>query len=281
MRMLTTQIQKLTSDIENYKSEINKIGEDIKQSKKTEATKEELLSNIRLEIKNFGDVTEEVHKMEAIVKAIREELQSMREDAATNQANITNCQNSIQETVKQIEEAKSLEKKLDKLENYQTWIHGFFIPAVAQIERQVLITIQQTFNDAYRNWYNKLIDDPTKDTKIDEDFTPLVDQDGIDLEIDYLSGGEKTSIALAYRLALNSVMRQELAGMQQSNLLILDEPTDGFSSDQMEKVTDILKNFGSEQIILVSHDPKMEGCANSAFKVVKSNGTSKISKIKG
>ena len=56
------------------------------------------------------------------------------------------------------------------------------------------------------------------------------------------SGGEITSVSLAYRLTLNMTMRQETESMN-SNLLILDEPTDGFSKNQLSKVKDVLREM--------------------------------------
>ena len=111
---------------------------------------------------------------------------------------------------------------------------------------------------------------------VDEDFTPVVTQDGYDQEVDFLSGGEKTSVALAYRLALNSIVQQVSAGMK-SNLIILDEPTDGFSKEQLYKIRDILRELQSPQTILVSHETELEGFADHVFMVSKEGGRSLIS----
>ena len=93
--------------------------------------------------------------------------------------------------------------------------------------------------------------------------------------IDYLSGGEKTSIALAYRLALNRTVQEE--GMaQQSNLLIFDEPTDGFSDNQLDKFRNILDNLDCGQVILVSHEKRLESFADNIFKIEKINGISNV-----
>ncbi len=83
------------------------------------------------------------------------------------------------------------------------------------------------------------MDDPSKTGKINEEFTPIVEQDGFEQDINYLSGGEKTSVALSYRLALNNVVQKVSTGMK-SNLMILDEPTDGFSKEQLYKLREIL-----------------------------------------
>ena len=94
-------------------------------------------------------------------------------------------------------------------------------------------------------------------------------------DVSYLSGGEKTSIALAYRLALNAIVQKVSTGMK-SNLLILDEPTDGFSKEQLSKVREILDDLDSPQIILVSHERELESFADQVIRVSKKNGVSTV-----
>lgn len=82
-------------------------------------------------------------------------------------------------------------------------------------------------------------------------------------------------IALAYRLALNSLVQKVSTGMK-SNLLILDEPTDGFSKEQLFKVRDILNELRCPQVILVSHERELESFTDHIYRVVKYNGVSEI-----
>ena len=149
------------------------------------------------------------------------------------------------------------------------------MPTVEDIEKQVMTRINHEFNALFQKWFAMLVDDPGKQAKVDEDFTPIIQQDGVDQDVAYLSGGEKTSVALAYRLALNSIVRKVSTGMG-SNLLILDEPTDGFSKEQLGKVREILDELQSPQIILVSHEKELESFADQIFKISKSDGISKI-----
>ena len=141
-----------------------------------------------------------------------------------------------------------------------------------------MLSIQQTFNETYRRWYAILIDDSTKESRIDEEFTPIIEQDGYEQDVDYLSGGEKTSIAFAYRLTLNSMMRQETDSLK-SNLLILDEPTDGFSKTQLSKVRDVLQELKSQQIILVSHEKELETYVDNIFQITKQEGISQVVRL--
>ncbi len=169
-------------------------------------------------------------------------------------------------------------KKHKELEDYQTWMNKFFIPTTDEIERQVLNSIRHDFNETYRNWFKILIDDSSKDSQLDEDFTPILEQDGEWQDFNYVSGGEKTSIALAYRLSLNNMMRRNSESLK-SNLLILDEPTDGFSKNHLSKVRDVLKELGSEQIILVSHERELEGYVDNIFQISKEKGYSKVEQL--
>ena len=113
--------------------------------------------------------------------------------------------------------------------------------------------------------------DPTKTSRIDDRFGPILEQGGYDQPSGQLSGGEKTSVALAYRLALNGTIREKM-NVLDSNLLILDEPTDGFSREQMGKVHTVLGSLDAEQIIMVSHEAQLEGYVEHVFRVSKSGG---------
>ena len=110
------------------------------------------------------------------------------------------------------------------------WLGDYFVPTVRIVERSVLGAINEEFNAYFRKWFSMLVGDADKEAWVDDDFTPIVSQEGYEQDVWYLSGGERTSVALAYRLALNT-LTQKVAAAMKSNLLILDEPTDGFSKE--------------------------------------------------
>jgi exonuclease SbcC len=65
-------------------------------------------------------------------------------------------------------------------------------------------------------------------------------------------------------------------GVKTFSLLILDEPTDGFSQNQVSRLGNILKEYKLKQIILVSHDEKVESIADNIIKIEKINHESKV-----
>jgi len=79
-----------------------------------------------------------------------------------------------------------------------------------------------------------------------------------------LSGGEKTSVALAYRLALN-VMVKKVCEAMQSNLLILDEPTRGIDVGTKAAVHELMSTLASQgmAILMISSElPEILGMSD-------------------
>jgi exonuclease SbcC len=118
--------------------------------------------------------------------------------------------------------------------------------------------------------------DESLNSRVDENFAVIIEQDGFETDYSFLSGGERTAVALAYRLALNRVINDLTENIKTKDLMILDEPTDGFSSDQMDSVRDILNELNNKQTIIVSHEPKVESFVDTTMRFVKENGISKI-----
>ena len=183
--------------------------------------------------------------------------------------------------IKQIEKVSNkiiqLSEKVDKItftEQINLWLSQHFIPSLVQIESQVLISVKDEFNKLFQKWFYLLIESGDIDVEIDEYFTPIVNQSGYTMEVDSLSGGEKTSIALAYRLALNEIIRRMI--MLNDNLLILDEPTDGFSKEQLYQIKHVLEELGATQVIVVSHEKELEGFVETIFRVVKESERSMV-----
>ena len=236
------------------------------------------IEQVKSEIGSFVGTEERIRNEEDKLDSLVEQIRKVSNTSAEFRADLKSQTAKIKDNELKIIKSRKDEVRYKKIEQFRQWLDEFFIPTISQIEKQVLLSILQNFNETYIRWYSILVEDPTKESRIDEDFTPIVNQDGFDQEIGYLSGGEKTSIALAYRLTLNSLMRKETMSLK-SNLLILDEPTDGFSKNQLVKIREVLEELKSEQIVLVSHERELEAYVDNIFQISKQNGISSISRI--
>ena len=91
---------------------------------------------------------------------------------------------------------------------------------------------------------------------------------GFDTSVKNLSGGEQSSLALSYRLGLRNIIDKNIF-LDKLNFLILDEPTEGFSKEQMSIFSRVLKSLNFKQIILVSHDNIIGSISDKIFSVQK------------
>jgi exonuclease SbcC len=220
-------------------------------------------------------VLQVIKDLEAKKTALNTKCEEINGSYIGKQKDISRCLEEIARLQAEITDKEDKIQKTKELDELQRWLSEYFMPAVKLIETNVLSSINNEFNSLFQKWLNRLIESGDIMVRVDENFTPIVEQNGYEMEVGSLSGGEKTSVALAYRLALN-VMVKKVCKAMQSNLLILDEPTDGFSREQLFKLRDILDELKCEQVIAVSHESELEGFVDRIYKIRKEEGISKI-----
>jgi exonuclease SbcC len=59
-------------------------------------------------------------------------------------------------------------------------------------------------------------------------------------------------------------------------MIILDEPTDGFSSEQLDRVREVVDELNMRQIIIVSHEQKIEGFVDKVIRIQKNEHVSSV-----
>ncbi|MGB7935072.1 MAG: hypothetical protein WCF21_00435, partial [Nitrososphaeraceae archaeon] len=232
------------------------------------------LDEMKAVCQDSQEVEIKLKKLESEKLSFENELVRKKENLAMRRTEHDNNLKNIEAISKKIND---LEERVDKIvftDQIGMWLNQHFIPSLEQIESQVLISVREEFNKLFQKWFYLLIEVGDIDVEIDEYFTPIVNQSGYHLEVDSLSGGEKTSIALAYRLALNEMIRRII--MLDDNLLILDEPTDGFSKEQLIQIKLVLEELSAAQVIIVSHEKELEGFVETIFRVVKESEKSQV-----
>ena len=117
------------------------------------------------------------------------------------------------------------------------------------------------------------------DVKVSEDMNIEISQNGQTESVDMLSGGEKTALSIALRLALAKYVMENIKTM------IMDEPTTYLDQDRRSNLKDIIQyTFSSEdtpvpQMIIVTHHTDLYTAADNVFEVVKQNGNSMVSSV--
>ncbi len=270
------------SKFQQYASELEQLETETYVAKTAETEKEiqelsKTLQSHREEASKLEDVSQTIGSLDEKIKLADSALQVTREKVVKLSTRIDDLNRSVIEDKDRANLKLKQKNNGERLTEYRIWLESFFIPTLGLIEKNILTNANQEFNQHFQRWFSLLVEDVGKGARVDETFTPIVEQDGYEQDMHYLSGGEKTSVALAYRLALNTLV-QRVSSLSKSNILILDEPTDGFSKEQLSRVKDILDELECPQVIIVSHERELESFADQVFNIAKEHGISVVRK---
>jgi len=265
---LNERLRRDENDVEKDRQKINSLCDQISNAK-------EKLANAKQQVGDFKNISREVEETAKELDGAASQLTKVEKRISALEATKSELSHQVGELDEEILSKEKEKKAADRLKEYQIWLEEFLTPTLQAIEKYVMMNINQEFNQHFQKWWGMLVEDPSKESRIDEDFTPMIEQDGYEQDFNYLSGGEKTSLALAYRLALNTIVQKVSAGVR-SNLLILDEPTDGFSKEQLFKIREILDELKCPQVVIVSHEKELESFADQVMRIEKKDGISEI-----
>ncbi len=158
----------------------------------------------------------------------------------------------------------------------ESWLSNSFNGLIGFLERNILLKVRQEFSRKFNQWF-RLLTTENFFAHLDESFTPIILQGNYETDYEFLSGGERTAVALAYRLALNQIINNVYGAIKTKDLLVLDEPTDGFSEQQLDRIREILPELKVEQILIVSHEQKIEGFVDNIIRIKKKESLSVVS----
>ncbi|MEM4648124.1 MAG: AAA family ATPase [Candidatus Pacearchaeota archaeon] len=260
----------LIDKIKEYKNKISKF-EILKQEIEDLNKK---ISSLNFDEEYYKELKEKYEDMENFIDKIEEKIKFSREKLARIEERIELLGEELNEKNNELEKKEKLKNKIEKISKFENWLSEEFYEIIEKLEKIVLMKINKDFELLLKRWFSMLVDDSIE-IRLAEDFTPIIEQNGYENDYMNLSGGEKTALALAYRLALNQLINS-FTNVKTKGILILDEPTDGFSQSQLEKMGDLFREINAEQLIIVSHDPKIETFVDNIIKFNKENGITKI-----
>jgi len=262
------------ADKEKQKEEIEKRNQILNEEINVLTLEIEKLENSLIDFKKFDEVFEE----------LKEKFDEALKQERIIEVKVAEIRREIQVFSKQTDELRERINKTEKIKEQffyliqlEEWLSGKFISLVSFIEKNIMVKLKLEFSKLFAEWFSMLVSEIFY-VKINDEFSPVIEQKDYEIDYQYLSGGEKTAIALAYRLALNQVINSLLSNIKTKDVVILDEPTDGFSSQQLDKMRDVLNELNIGQLIIVSHEQKIESFVDNVIKFRKENGISVIEK---
>ncbi len=295
---LDKEIQKLKSEIEVLETEMEKAEEKEKISSELKE-KEVLLSSLKerlnqtLEERNALEseaqkISFDSNRFESLDKEIKE-LSSRKLDLTSQVSSIKRELEMVNDEVKELEEEiklkkeryKDLEKEGKNIKKLERLLE--VLTRMREDIRSIRDVVRKKFlNDFRQSFLNNFEDIRTENeyvVDIKDDYEPVAYGNNVEVPIDHLSGGERTCVAIAYRLALAKIAA-EMSSIHPSELLILDEPTTGLDKEDIKQLPVILRNIKTiPQILIVTHEDVLKEAADNKYEISKTNGTSEVIKV--
>ena len=211
---------------------------------------------------------EEFNKINQQYDILNQEIRIKEITLAEKNKELELVKQTLEDLSIEITKKEKTKEQMFYLRNLQDWLQDKFLSIITITEKNVLYKLRSEFSEVFSEWFNLLVSDNLR-VRLDEDFTPIISNQDFEMDYDFLSGGERTAIALAYRLSLNQVLNSMLSKIKTKDLVILDEPTDGFATEQIDKMRDLFDQLKTQQLILVSHEEKIEGFVDHIIKIKK------------
>jgi exonuclease SbcC len=233
-------------------------------------------------IDKFRNVEKELEKkieeQEQKIKNLREESDILEREYGKEEGKLENLRGELTRLENVLEDKGRIQDRYEKKTETLSWISDHFPGLIEDIKRSVLSEVAFNFNQYFREWFAELVEDENIELELNsENLHPIVQMGGYESPFEEMSGGERSALALAYRLALNEVISHKYRDIKTKGLLVLDEPTDGFSQKQLKKMQQVFDKLDVNQLIVISHEPTLDSLADDHYEFSKDNGVTKVS----
>lgn len=279
------QIEKKIQELNILRVRLQEIQEKKTRLQDLEKINMSLVKDIELldqHAETLNNFISELEKFDAVFQSKQKELETALSQEQFGEIKVAELKKEIEvfsaqidEFTERIKKAEEVKRQLDYFVKLEDWLSKKFISLISFVEKNVMIKLKTEFSRLFAEWFSMLVSD-SFNVYLNDDFTPIIEHQDYEIDYAYLSGGERTAIALAYRLSLNQVINSLLSKIKTKDLVILDEPTDGFSEQQLDKMRGVLEQLNVQQLIIVSHEQKIEGFVENVLKFKKENGISRL-----
>lgn len=226
-----------------------------------------------------NEIVKKVESRKEIVEKVQSELTTLEKELSSSEERLKNLETELTKMKEQLKIKQKLKERQVYMNIIRDWASDQFNTLIKDIERTILTTTASDFNQYFKEWFKALVEEENIDIQINpENFQPIVIVNGYESPFNDMSGGEKSALSLAYRLALNKVINIKYQNVKTKDLLILDEPTDGFSEQQVNKMQEVFTKLNTKQIIIISHERTLDSFVADVFNFEKVNHQTKVSK---
>ncbi len=256
-----------------YENYISKL--DFKKRLQTEISKKnEILSKLE-NYKNvdFENIDNEIKRIEKEIEKISNEIGKLQGEIETNEKRIEELKIRREDIKKELDE---YEKKKNQKEIYEE-LNNKLLNLIT-FEREKSYENLKFYVQYYFDKFN-LSDYKSIEIKFSEEEMNIFirNESGYDINVSSLSGGEKTALSLAIRLAIAQMLDIKF------KIFILDEPTDGMDNERIESLGELFYNFikynPDYQLIVITHEEEIAQMGYYRIHLERKNNRSYVSYV--
>jgi exonuclease SbcC len=229
-------------------------------------------------LKGVSDYSAELAKAEEEVREIQRLIEDLKKRKGSIEGELSRLEKIVREREEKISELErrismkpSLERSLKILRILEKSIFGRE-GLLSQILTQIVARrLEEEVNKALETFLRQFR------VSIERDFSIVIRSPGEALlGINSLSGGERTMLAIAFRVALAKTLLGRLPG-----LMILDEPTQNLDAENKARLFEMVREIAGllEQVIVVTHDEEIIEKADNIVRVHNESGISVVETI--
>ncbi|MEM1633833.1 MAG: AAA family ATPase [Sulfolobales archaeon] len=227
----------------------------------------------------------DLSSMESSLKKYSERILRELEEARRSYENASSRLNRIEGEISRSENDLRIKKEeISKLKDLESEVHVLkkardSLEKLSEIFRKdgvIAKILTSRVRASLESEINRILRETNREfrMKIDEEFGfGIVYSSGVERPIENLSGGEKTILSIALRLALARILTGRIP-----RFMILDEPTQNLDSDMRIMIFDIIREIAGamDQVIVVTHDEEIADRADRLIRVINTGGVSRI-----
>ena len=255
-----TVIQGLRNDYQNYQKKVLDY----------DKAKERTIHFLAEHKSKFADINPDNIKLLSIEKKkLSTELTAIIKESKENQKKIEGNLNRIVDLRSEVNQMKKLEKDIgefeidiDHISKAKELVRRFVTEymVVKRLVKNIALTTNKYIKDFTSGQYSDLLLDLTGTRKTGLSLKIKNNFNGVHESIDVLSGGDKTALGMALRLAISELM-SKIRPIKESpkknpkiDILLLDEPLAALDATRRERILKhLIKSKTFSQIFLITH----------------------------
>lgn len=267
LSQLLYRVERLESQAQSTRHQVKDVQKELDAIQAVNNVIENQIKTAEYSLPTYDDALhaekrEEWMKQTAKVNDIKMELQRTQTNLQNLGTSLTDLSNKIREGKGTREKAEQYGRIIEDLQRIRGGCRAVLPTLRALYLKSIEHNIQKTYNDLNPASLFTIL--------VDEDYTPTISVGNHTRSYRDLSGGERTEIALAYRIGMGNAIYEARTGTPM-NLLILDEPTESLGNEEedkaIERLATMLSNLKKRQIIVITHDQTFTQFADNTIQI--------------